>query len=218
MPLLVFSAIFLLSSTSVHLYSLEHLPHRVQNVSKACLIPSIFLFFYSLSMQSHGEPLPGAWYLYLPLIFYLAGDILLEFQSRKCFIIGAISFMIGHVCYSLVFLSYGFHLSSFIFCVIAWLVAYIALAFFLTKNGNVEAPLYMLYIFFVLIMGVSIGASYLSNNALARSIGIIGSFVFAISDFMIVVQRIEHHKRYEVAIMSTYILANMMIQLSLYLA
>lgn len=218
MGLLIFAALFLVGSSAVHLYSLNHLSEKVQAVSKACLIPSIFLFFYSLSMYSHGGPLPGSWFLYIPLVFYLIGDILLEFNSYKCFVIGAISFMIGHLNYSLVFLTSGFNLPSFIFCVFAWLIGYVCLALYLTKKGNKEAPLMMLYIFFVLIMGVSIGASELADNALARSIGIVGSFVFAISDFLIAVQRIQNHKRYEVAIMSTYIVANILIQLSLFLA
>lgn len=203
----------------VHLTALHKGWGTLQSVSKAFLIPSLFLLLF-VSMAETGRSLSYQYLLLLPALFYTAGDILLEAESRPCcFYIGACSFIVGHLCYAAFFqLSFGFVFSSFAIWAIIWSLAFILVYRHVAAYGHKETPLQFLYIFFVLVMGVSLGCSSYGGALHAKLVGMAGAFIFALSDLMIVMRRIKDTREYEMAIMVTYILANALILLSLYLA
>lgn len=203
----------------VHLTALYKGWGITQSVSKGFLIPSLVLLFF-VAMAESGRSLSYQYLILLPAFFYTAGDILLEAEKRPIFFyIGAVSFIIGHLCYSVFFqLSFGLVHSSLVIWALIWSVAFILVYRHVARYGNKETPLQFLYIFFVLVMGVSLGCSSYNGILYAKLIGMAGAFIFALSDLMIVMRRIKDTRDYEMAIMVTYILANALILLSLFLA
>lgn len=217
--MLIFCYAAVFAAVAVHLTSLKAGWLITQSVSKAFLIPSLSLLFF-VSLMKAELHLDYSTLILLPCFFYTAGDILLEFKKRSwCFYLGAVSFIIGHLCYSIFFLlSFGVVHSSLVIWALVWSVCFLLVYRHVSAYGHKETPLQFLYIFFVLVMGVSLGCSGYNGALYAKLIGMAGAFVFAFSDLMIVMQRIKETEKYEMAIMTTYILANALILLSLFLA
>lgn len=207
------------AAVSVHLIALHKGWGIIQSVSKGFLIPSLTLLLL-VSMAETGRTLRYQYLILLPAFFYTAGDILLEAEKRPlCFYIGACSFIIGHLCYSAFFLlSFGPVRSSLVIWALVWSAAFILVYRHVSRYGHKDTSLYFLYIFFVLVLGVSLGCSSYNGVLYAKLLGMAGAFIFAVSDLMIVMRRIKDTREYEMAIMITYIHANVLIMLSLFLS
>ena len=212
-------SLFALLAITVHLVSLHFNKLLVQSISKAFLIPSMSLLLF-VAMKASGRSLHYEELILLPTLFCTLGDILLELKKKSIFFyIGAVSFVIGHICYSVFFLSsFGLVHSSLVIWAIIWSVGFLLTYRKVAKYGDDETPLQFLYIFFVLFMGVSLGCSSYNGLLYAKLIGMAGAFSFAYSDLMIIMSRIKKSDKWEMTIMVTYILANALIFLSLFLA
>ena len=61
---------------------------------------TILSCLFILAAVIQPRPLPGYFYIMLPgLIFCLGGDVFLALPREKMFLLGLVSFLLGHVCY-----------------------------------------------------------------------------------------------------------------------
>jgi uncharacterized membrane protein YhhN len=143
----------------------------------------------------------------LGFIFSAMGDIALDLDRQKYFVLGLIFFLLAHLLYSATFIklsskkNLSFLKISFVLC-FAGIMAY-----FLWPNlGGMKIPV-MIYL--MVICGMTISSStYLARGNLA----LIGALIFMSSDAMIAISKFLTPFPYSsLAIITTYYLGNFLI-------
>ena len=158
-----------------------------------------FLFIFpALFSELTGKRLT---YLFIAIIFSMAGDIFLELQFKGAFLYGLLSFLVSHIFYiARGLLDYN-KLSQTILYKIAVLSPVPLLSFILIPNLDSFLIPVLVY-----MMAISINAFVCANQ---RSIWLgIGAFVFILSDGMIAYNKfVSPIDGIRFPIMSTYYLA-----------
>jgi uncharacterized membrane protein YhhN len=148
--------------------------------------PLSVLFILAAVLQNH--PAQGYYHFLLAgLILCLGGDVLLIFPQKKAFLIGLISFLLGHVCYVFAF----FHVSQV--STLVWLIAVISSAFsvfvFIWLKPHLGSMMIPVIVYITVITGMVIAAgSVLLDTSLpcnARLIVFIGALLFYFSDIFV---------------------------------
>jgi len=113
-----------------------------------------------------------------------SGDIFLDFSRESYFIHALISFLSGHIFYTLGFLQQvHFTKERLPFAIIAFVYTSIITIILLPRLGNFLIPV-VVYIMVITIMGIS--AAFISGN----SLGIfIGAMIFIVSDSLIAINK-----------------------------
>ena len=200
-----FFAVFCLGHLST-CYIEKELPRKV---SKIFIIPLLML---GLILSKTYNPL-----LYIGLILGWIGDIFLIFTGKKkFFIVGAISFALGHLSYifaTMILFFKKYSLSSVPFWIYIVLTI-VAIVFILLTTFKIKKHMGLLsYLgaFYFYILVVALLTSYLTGKYILS----IGFAVFMISDSILSIARFAHPiKRQHFYIMSTYIAAQTLICLS----
>lgn len=200
-----FFAIFCLGHLST-CYIEKELPRKV---SKIFIIPLLLLGLI-ISKTFH-------FLLYAGLILGWIGDVCLIFTGKKkFFVIGAISFGLGHLAYisSTIMLFFQKYTLSTIPYWIYIILTIVAVAFILFTTLRIKKKVGLvsyLGAFYFYILVVAILTSVLTN----RYILSLGFAIFMISDSILSIARFAHPiKRQHFYIMSTYIVAQTLICLS----
>ncbi len=208
--LFVFSAVVII----LHLLFLKRGNRLPCSITKAFLIPSLLLLFWKLSSLV-GIAFEQIQLLYAGMLLYTLGDILLEIKIHPVFFYaGALSFASGHLFNAAFFLSQGFNVLGFAVSALLWLSVFTLVLLFLKREGSKELLLIAIYIFFVLVMGLSVGASDIKLSG--KLIAMLGALLFCFSDSLIAFSRAHNDTReYDMGIMITYISANALILLGI---
>ncbi len=186
--------------------------YRLKMMTKPFWVPSIACFYILLSASVNPLVLAA-------LFFGWIGDILLMFSRKKWFITGAISFLIGHIFYSWVFIQSAGGLSAFKFAPIAsglLFLPYLIYIFIFRKiiGKNVNSIFYaaILYILVLLLMSYSALIRLWSELNIFTLLSWSGSILFIISDTLIAYRNLKRKlPGIEAAIIITYIAAQFMI-------
>ncbi|MFO7557718.1 MAG: lysoplasmalogenase [Desulfobacterales bacterium] len=148
--------------------------------------PLSLLFILAAILQNHTA---SDYYHFLlaGLILCMGGDVLLIFSQKKAFLIGLVSFLLGHVCYVFGF----FHLSQV--STLVWLIAALASAFSVfvfiwlkPHLGSMMVPV-ILYIAVITAMVIAAG-SVLLDTSLPRNARLVvftGALLFYFSDLFV---------------------------------
>ena len=148
--------------------------------------PLSLLFILTAILQSKSIPSYYS-YMLIGFILCLGGDVLLIFPQRKAFLLGLVSFLLGHVFYVVAFFNVS-QISS-----PAWIVTLIIVCvsigvFFWLKPhlGSMMVPV-ILYI--VVITSMVIGASSVlfdsSLSATGTKVVFVGALLFYLSDLFV---------------------------------
>jgi uncharacterized membrane protein YhhN len=148
------------------------------------------LFIVAVLIQPH--PVPRFFtFLLLGLIFCLFGDFFLALPREKMFLLGLISFLLGHVLYIIAFFSAGSIESLSWTGVIVVLVAGCSIFFWLKPHlGPMKIPV-LLYIIVISVMFCG-AMSLFGNKELeiwGRVFVIVGAAFFYISDIFVAKDR-----------------------------
>jgi uncharacterized membrane protein YhhN len=148
--------------------------------------PLSLLFILTATLQS--QPVPSYFtYMLIGFALCLGGDVLLIFPQRKAFLLGLISFLLGHVFYVVAF----FHVSQFSSA--AWIVTAIIVVFsigvfFWLKPhlGSMMVPV-ILYIIVITSMVIGAGSVLFDSTlpAAGRNIVLAGALLFYLSDIFV---------------------------------
>ena len=104
--------LFILTAALILLACTLHFENRERRVGRVATKTSLsLLFILAVTLQLH--PIPGYYHFLLcGLIFCLFGDVCLALPRKRMFLMGLVSFLIGHVCYILAFF-YVAHVNTF---------------------------------------------------------------------------------------------------------
>jgi len=122
--------------------------------------------------------------LIIGLLFSAAGDVTLDIDRKKLFILGLIFFLLAHVFYIIAF-SRNFQIQKSRFFIAAILIVYALIIGFLLRNipGKRLVPV-MVYLLVITIMAVT--ASFISTE---WKIIFCGALIFMISDTVIAINK-----------------------------
>lgn len=209
MPYFFLIASMLLSS--VHILALRPGNKRqgLATVTKPFLIPSLFVTFYSFALEL-GVDISSIHLIFIALLFYTLGDILLEIDRKVFFYMGMLSFLLGHFTYIAFFVSLGIKVSELLVAGIIWLFG---LGLGLKKVIDFKdrrSIIFILYASVIAILGTVIGGADFSGHWIAQIIAFFGAISFAFSDSLILV-RMNRNSDEDQLIMFTYVAANFLI-------
>ncbi len=199
--------------SAIHLVGCVKDKKTVDRVTKPLLVPIIILIMIASTSSIN-------WFIVIGLLFGLGGDISLMFreQSQKAFLIGLLSFMIGHIVYMI-----AFSLGTNFFEAIQWwavllVVPYPVVALLLNKSlkehmGKMKIPA-MVYMGIILAMSAFALLRGFSTNPLSFWFVFLGSVMFIISDAVLAFEQFKNMVVYNHAVvMATYITAQLLIAL-----
>ncbi|MBW1897532.1 MAG: lysoplasmalogenase [Deltaproteobacteria bacterium] len=148
--------------------------------------PLSLLFILAAVLQNH--PAPDYYhFLLIGLILCLGGDVLLIFPQKKAFLIGLVSFLLGHVCYVFSF----FHISQI--STLVWFIGAAASAFSIfvfiklkPHLGSMVMPV-ICYMIVITSMVIAAGSVLLDIDLPrnARFIVFAGALLFYFSDLFV---------------------------------
>jgi len=148
--------------------------------------PLSLLFILAAVLQNHSAP-DYYHFLLVGLILCLGGDVLLIFSQKKAFLIGLVSFLLGHVCYV-----FGFFQLSQI-STLVWFIAAVASAFSIfvfiwlkPHLGSMVMPV-LCYMIVITVMVIAAGSVLLDIDLPrnARFTIFAGALLFYFSDLFV---------------------------------
>lgn len=174
--------------------------------TKPLLIP-LLLLFYLLNVTSPNN------YIIIALICCMLGDIFLLWPEKQaCVLAGITSFLTGHIFYIITFIN-GTNFPTWFF---VFLLPYIILELIIARKlfpsmKELKIPS-TIYMSILLIMSFTSLTRVWVVSLDSFLLTFIGSLFFIISDIILAFDIFVKHKQsYEVYIMSTYILAQLLI-------
>lgn len=148
--------------------------------------PLSLLFILTATLQS--QTVPSYYnFMLIGFILCLGGDVLLIFPQRKVFLLGLVSFLLGHVFYVIAFFNVSQFSSS------AWIVTAIIVVFsigvFLWLKPHLGSMMVPVILYIAVITSMVIGASSVLFDstlpATGRNVVFIGAILFYLSDLFV---------------------------------
>ena len=185
--------------------------------TKPFIIPTLYLTVFMLA-RSMGGVLEYSWVLIVGALLYTAGDIFLLWKNMFLFVIGVLSFIIGHV----FFITYALiHSFSWLYLAIGgvlFLIPFFTYLKKITANGKPDMfPGFVVYGLSVWALSTGMAASFSLDDILRSVLAIIGVIFFGYSDSRIAYNRTGHKDTEDFIIMWTYIVANIFISISMFM-
>ncbi|MGB7606637.1 MAG: lysoplasmalogenase [Lutisporaceae bacterium] len=210
MNLQILIVIVFIITFAVNLYADKYEKQNLKALTKPLLVPLIMVFYMSSAT-------PINWFIVTALFFGFIGDLSLLWGTKKIFLaIGLIAFLIGHLFYTSVFLQSIQYIKIvptffFIFLIPYILYGYLILRLLKPNLGIVLVPV-IFYMCAILMMSFTSLCRIWNGFNLQFLLPFIGSLFFIASDSVLSYNSfIEPSKNYEVFIMFTYILAQILI-------
>lgn len=210
------SCLFLIGSI-IHIYARHADKERLSWITKPMLMPLLLVTFLTMVVATH-RTIPRIWLIVAALLLYTGGDILLLFPDKPkatLFVIGMGSFMAGHICYMAWFLTFAGWNS------LAWpvmgIVAVLTLGTLIPfckkilSSDKPEAPYLCAYGVLMGCYCVCIASTWSRGSFLGTLVALAGAAVFSLSDSIIAMDKIDNHIAGDDVIMTTYILANVLL-------
>lgn len=187
---------------------------KLRNITKPLLMPIlIFNFLFN------GKDINTI--IILSLFFGFLGDVfLIKSKNSKFFIMGLLSFLIGHIFY-IVELFKNINFKNFYFIYLFSLLIPILISYFVynkIKNylGSFKTPVIMYISIIATMLCLSI-FYFLTNTTSLPLIAMLGAILFVLSDSILSISTFKgSFKRDSFFIMITYIMAQFLLSYSLY--
>ena len=208
--------LYLIFST-IHLYCCYYKINELRKFTKVFLMPLLGIIYYlgTPNTQFSKNVLTG-------IFFGSLGDILLLVDDpfSPLIVPGIFSFFIGHVLYVISFLrETGYHNYKkyfFVFLLLCGVFFYgETFAFKYLKDGFAKRDVMVpgvSYLTLLAVLNITSGFYSFTYFNVYSLLNFIGSFIFFVSDFILVRKMFyEDNKYYQVSLMTTYILAQSLI-------
>jgi len=195
---------------SVNLYADRNRKEKLKMLTKPLLVPLI-IFFYLISAVYIN------WFIVCALFFGFLGDVSLLWGSKKIFFaIGLFAFLVGHLFYTLVFLQsiqyFGVVPIWFFIVLIPYILYGCAILRILRPNLKEMIVPVVIYMCVILMMSFTSICRIWNGFTLQFILPFIGSLSFTLSDSVLAYNSFNvPFKNYEMLIMFTYILAQVLI-------
>lgn len=161
--------------------------------------PLSLLFILAAAIQSH--PFLAYYrFLLIGLILCLCGDVLLIFSQKKAFLLGLISFLLGHIFYVLAFFNVS-HAGSAVW-VVALIVCVFSIGVFVWLRPHLGSMMAPVILYIIVITSMVIGAGSVLFDAIlpinGRAVVFAGALLFYLSDLFVARNRFvekSYHNR-----------------------
>lgn len=212
-----FLLVFYIINVLIHLYCCYFQIHMVRKVTKVFLMPTLGLLYYIGTAKEKFSK-----NVLIGIFFGFLGDALLLVDDpfSPLIIPGILSFFIGHVLYVISFLRetgfYNYKNHFFVFAVITGIFLYIEkFAFIFLKDGFAKRDVMIpgiSYLTLLMLLNITSGFYSYTYFNIYSLLTFIGSFIFFVSDFIIVRKMFyEDNEYYQFILMTTYILGQSLI-------
>lgn len=210
-------ACLFLASSIAHVYARHVGKNKLAFCTKPLLMPLLLATFLTAA-SAVGGTVPRIWFLVFALTFYTAGDIFLALPDEKrpvLFLIGMVAFMLGHICYATWFLTFsGWNTLAWRAMAIVSIVAMALLVFFCKKvlsSKTRQAPWLCAYGVLMGVFSVCIVSSWGTGPVAGTLIALAGTAFYMLSDSFIAMDKVSFHIAGDDVIMTTYLLANVLL-------
>ena len=209
-----------IADSIIHLYIQKHKAEQRGEdlkgaLSKIVLMPSLYLTLY-LASFAFNRQLASAELIYFIALFYTLGDLFLVFKNEIFFYIGVISFMVGHVFYIIYFSHFGFSYMTLAAGLIVYGVLFAQYCRRIMSKKPALAAGYIVYGLMLLIFACGMASVFSFDHVYSSLLALAGVTVFAYSDTRIAYNMIGHGNTSDFTIMLTYVLANVLLVLSIW--
>lgn len=209
-----------IADSIIHLYIQKHKAEQRGEdlkgaLSKIVLMPSLYLTLY-LASFAFDRQLASAELIYFIALFYTLGDLFLVFKNEIFFYIGVISFMVGHVFYIIYFSHFGFSYMTLAAGLIVYGVLFAQYCRRIMSKKPALAAGYIVYGLMLLIFACGMASVFSFDHVYSSLLALAGVTVFAYSDTRIAYNMIGHGNTSDFTIMLTYVLANVLLVLSIW--
>ena len=203
--------------TAVHLDRRLYERETVGDITKCFLIPTLYFTLYTAS-RAFPREIARAWMLLLIAFFYTLGDILLlQKKPFSRFVIGAISFSLGHMAYVIYFSFFGLNIYTLIGGMIIFGIPFFLIIKYVIDNKVKHGMAAIIYAFTLYLFAVGMSAVFSFKYLKTSILVIIGVILFMYSDSRIALRSIMGEKKHtSFIIMLTYILANLFLVLGVW--
>ncbi len=212
----ILASLFLASSIT-HVSARHTGKTKVAFFTKPLLMPLLLAAFLT-AVSTTGGIVPRIWILALALGLYTAGDIFLLLPDDATpvpFLIGMGAFMAGHICYMTWFLAFsGWNTLAWQSMAIVSVVVMALLVPFCRKvlsSGKPQAPALCAYGILLGVFCVCVASSWGTGPASGTIVALAGTAFYSLSDSFIAMDKISLHVAGDDAIMTTYLLANVLL-------
>lgn len=195
----------------MHMYFTKNEYNKGRLYTKPFLMP-LLLIYYILSVAEVNK------LLVIALLFGFMGDVFLMWpKGKNNFILGLGAFLIGNVCYILLFLhgiSFARDVPVWFYLIIIVYAIFARAVLVKLKNhlGHMKVPTYIYMVVILLMSFVSLTRIWVTGMSISFFLPFIGSLLFICSDSMLAFYTfIGEFKNGNMYIMLTYILAQVLI-------
>lgn len=194
----------------VNLYADRNNNQNLKVLTKPLLVPLIILFYLTIAVHI-------SWLIVTGLFFGFLGDVSLLWGSKKLFFaIGLLAFLVGHLFYTLAFLQsihyFGVVPIWFFIGLVPYIIYGCVILRLLRPNlNNMMVPV-VIYMCVILMMSFTSACRIWNEFTPPNILPFIGSLFFIGSDSVLAYNSfIVPMKNYETLIMSTYVIAQVLI-------
>jgi len=149
--------------------------------------PSLSVLFVIVALTGSSANPTYFYFVLAGLLFCVAGDVLLIFPAKKLFLVGLVSFLVGHILYSIAFFTMAsIEILTWIIAALFLLISGAVFVWLRTHLGRMLVPV-IAYMAVITIM--VIGATSLANNQqlgfTGRGLVFCGAILFYFSDIFV---------------------------------
>ncbi len=203
--------------TAVHLDRRLYEREKVGDITKCFLIPTLYFTLFTAS-RAFSREIARPWMLLLIAFFYTLGDILLLYKKPLWrFVVGAISFSVGHMIYVVYFSFFGLNIYTMIGGMLIYGIPFFMMIKYVFENKVKHGYAAIVYAFTLYLFAVGMSAVFSFKYLKTSILVIIGVSLFLFSDSRIALRTITGEKKHtSFVIMLTYILANLFLVLGVW--
>lgn len=216
-------AIFTISVIFCSLVTAVHLDRRfmereiIGDITKCFLIPTLYFTLFTAS-KAFPRTIQRPWLLLLIAVFYTLGDyMLLEKEPFSRFVVGALSFSVGHMCYVVYFSHFGLNVYTLIGGMVVFGIPYFGVFRYVLEKKPKHSYGVLAYALTLYLFAVGMSAVFSFQYLKTSILVLIGVILFIFSDSTIALRTITGEKKHiSFFIMLTYVLANLFLVLGVW--
>jgi uncharacterized membrane protein YhhN len=202
----LFLGIFVLVS-ALHLIGISIGNENLRIITKPLIILSLMIY-YSFVVENENH-------IYLAALFFcFLGDIFLIFNTELNFILGLVSFLIGHILFIVIVVKLLTKSTGIqkIISLLPFTILFAGLMYLLKDNlGGMLIPV-IVYGLTISAFGVVALLNYMTEKSVTNLVLLGGALFFILSDSIIALGKfLQYEKYFPLLIMTTYILAQYLI-------
>lgn len=202
---------------TLHLDRRSIVREKVGDITKIFLMPTLYFTLFTAHLAFPRE-IYAPWIIIIIATLYTLGDVFLLFKKSKCFYLGVVSFLVGHIFYIIYFSHFGINVYFLLFGMVLFAMPIIYLIYKVAKSKPDHIFGIILYAFVLYLFGVGVCSVFSLNYPRTGILAILGVGLYIYSDSRIAFNKFiqDRKKTSQFWIMLTYVAANICLVLAIW--